>query len=53
MALNVAQSGGRPNFLPGVIKAGVKRANTVTLKFPDIKGLHEIILLQSLLWDKG
>ena len=26
LALNVAQSGGRPNFLPGVIRAGVKRA---------------------------
>ena len=24
MALNVAQSGGRPNFLPGIIRAGVK-----------------------------
>ena len=24
MALIVAQSGGRPNFLPGVIRAGVK-----------------------------
>ena len=23
--VNVAQSGGRPNFLPGVVKTGVKR----------------------------
>ena len=29
MALNVAQSGGRPNFLPGVIRTDVKRANKV------------------------
>ena len=26
MALNVAQSGGRPNFMPCVITAGIKRA---------------------------
>ena len=30
MALNVAQSDGRPNFLPGVIRAGLQRAG-VTL----------------------
>ena len=29
MALTVAQSGGRPNSFPGVIRAGVKRANKV------------------------
>ena len=29
MALTVAQSGGRPNPFPGVIRAGVKRANKV------------------------
>ena len=29
MSLNVAPSGGRPNFLPVVIRASIKRANNV------------------------
>ena len=27
----MAQSGGRPNFVPGVIRAGVNRANKVAI----------------------
>ena len=34
MALNVAQSGSSSNFLPGVISAGVTRANKVRYSFP-------------------
>ena len=42
MALNVTESGVRPNLMPGVIRAGVKRANKVR-KFEVTETLIKLI----------